>query len=221
MNDNSATLTDTLFHAILKLRSLKPFFCPREFLFLSPAGFFLVVSMRSEYINYGDLQHLFAVLMPENALALRVALETGLRIGDVLAIRTEQLRTQRFTVREQKTGKSKRIYLSKPLWDALRRSAGRYYVFEGRNDPKKHRTRQAVFADLKRAARAFRLPQNVSIHSIRKLYAVTLLDETGDMELVQRALNHDRITTTLIYALSDRLDLLQPKKRNGKPPRPK
>lgn len=169
--------------------------------------------MRSEYINYGDLQHLFSVLMPENALVLRVSLETGLRIGDVLAIRTEQIRAQRFTVREQKTGKSRRVYLSKPLWDALRRSAGRIYVFEGRNDPHKHRTRQAVYNDLKRAAKAFRIPQNVSPHSLRKLYAVTLLDETGDLELVQRALNHDRITTTLIYALSDRLDLLQPKRK--------
>lgn len=177
--------------------------------------------MRSEYIDFGDLQHLFAVLMPENALVLRVALETGLRIGDVLAIRTAQIAKQRFTVHEQKTGKSKRVYLSRPLWDALRASAGRYYVFEGRNDPKKHRTRQAVYNDLKRAAKAFRLPQNVSPHSLRKLYAKTLLDETGDLELVQRALNHDRIQTTLIYALSDRLDLLKPqrKKRKRKPPR--
>lgn len=177
--------------------------------------------MRSEYINYGDLQHLFAALMPENALVLRVALETGLRIGDVLAIRSDQIARQRFTVREQKTGKSRRVYLSRPLWDALRRSAGRFYVFEGRCDPHKHRTRQAVFNDLKRAAKAFRLPQNVSPHSLRKLYAVTLLDETGDIELVQRALNHDRIQTTLIYALSDRLDLLQSlkRKRKRKPPR--
>ena len=176
--------------------------------------------MRSEYVNYGDLQHLFAVLMPANALVLRVALETGLRIGDVLAIRTEQLRSQRMTVRESKTGKSRRIYISRPLLEALRRSAGRYYVFEGRNDPHKHRTRQAVYNDLRRAAAAFRLPQHVSPHSLRKLYAVTLLEETGDMELVQRALNHDRITTTLIYALSDRLDLLQPQRKRAKPPRP-
>ena len=175
--------------------------------------------MRSDYINYGDLQHLFAVLMPQNALVLRVALETGLRIGDVLAIRSDQITRQRFTVREQKTGKSRRVYLSRPLWDALRRSAGRFYVFEGRCDPHKHRTRQAVFNDLKRAAKAFRLPQNVSPHSLRKLYAVTLLEETGDIELVQRALNHDRIQTTLIYALSDRLDLLKPMKRKRKPPR--
>lgn len=175
--------------------------------------------MRSSYIDFGDLQHLFSVLMPENALVLRVALETGLRIGDVLAITTQQIQRQRFTVHEQKTGKSRRVYLSRPLWDALRRSAGRYYVFEGRNDPKKHRTRQAVYNDLKRAARAFRLPMNVSPHSLRKLYAVTLLDETGDLELVQRALNHDRIQTTLIYALADRLDLLSKKKR--KPSRPK
>ena len=176
--------------------------------------------MKSEYIDYGDLQNLFAVLMPENALALRVSLETGLRIGDVLALTTKQIEKQRFTVREQKTGKSKRIYLSRPLWDDLRRSAGRWYVFPHRTDPKRHRTRQAVFADLKRAARAFRVPQNVSVHTMRKLYAKSLFDNTGDLELVQRALNHDRVTTTLIYALCDQLDALpKKKKRKTKPPR--
>lgn len=175
--------------------------------------------MRSQYISYGDLSHLFALLMPENALVLRVSLETGLRIGDVVSLRTDSIQRQRFTIREQKTGKSKRVYLSKPLWEALKRSAGRYFVFEGRNDPKKHRTRQAVYNDLKRAARAFRIPQNVSPHSLRKLYAKTLFDETGDIELVQRALNHDRIQTTLIYALADRIDLLDPGKRKRKSPR--
>ena len=173
--------------------------------------------IRSEFVSYGDLSHLFAVLMPANALALRVSLETGLRIGDVLTIPTAKLqRSQRFTIREQKTGKSRRVYISRGLRAELLAQAGSVWVFEGRNDPYKHRTRQAVYADLKRAAKAFRLPQNVSVHSIRKLYAKTLLDETGDLELVQRALNHDRIETTLIYALCDRLDLL-PKVRPKKP----
>jgi len=65
--------------------------------------------------------------------------------------------------------------------------------------------RQAVWADVKRAARAFRLPQNVAPHSLRKVYAVELLERYGDIQRVQRALNHSSIETTLIYAMADKL----------------
>lgn len=172
--------------------------------------------MRTEYIDYGDLSHLFAVLMEANALILRVSLETGLRLGDCCALTTEQVRRQRFTVREQKTGKSRRVHLSKGLQAAILAQAGTLYAFPHRTDPQRHRTRQAVYSDLKRAARAFRIPQNVAPHTMRKLYAKTLFDQCGDMELVQRALNHDRITTTLIYALCDQIDSLpKPSRRKG------
>lgn len=172
--------------------------------------------MRTEYIDFGDLSHLFAVLMEPNALILRVSLETGLRLGDCCALTTEQVLRQRFSVREQKTGKSKRVYLSKDLQASILAQAGSLYAFPHRTDPNRHRTRQAVYSDLKRAARAFRIPQNVAPHTMRKLYAKTLFDKTGDMELVQRALNHDRITTTLIYALCDRLESLPQKKKRGR-----
>ena len=86
----------------------------------------------------------------------------------------------------------------------LRAQAGEDWVFPGRN-PAKHRTRQAVWADVKRAARAFRLPQNVGPHSFRKVYAVELLRKYGDLERVRRALNHGSYTTTMVYAMADRL----------------
>ena len=53
--------------------------------------------------------------------------------------------------------------------------------------------------------RAFRLPQNVAPHSLRKVYAVELLERYGDIQRVQRALNHSSIETTLIYAMADKL----------------
>ena len=58
---------------------------------------------------------------------------------------------------------------------------------------------------MKRAARAFRLPQNVGPHSFRKVYAVELLRKYGDLERVRRALNHGSYTTTMVYAMADRL----------------
>ena len=42
-------------------------------------------------------------------------------------------------------------------------------------------------------------------HSLRKVYAVDLLERYGDIGRVQRALNHSSIETTLIYAMADKL----------------
>lgn len=153
--------------------------------------------------------------MPANALVLRLSLETGLRLGDCLALTTEQVQKQRFTIHEEKTGKAKRIRLSNALRAEILAQAGSLYAFEHRTDPRRHRTRQAVFADLKRAARAFRVPVNVAPHTMRKLYAKTLFDMTGDLETVRKALNHDRITTTIVYALCDRLGELPPEKKKS------
>ena len=76
------------------------------------------------------------------------------------------------------------------------------WAFPGRN-PAAHRTRQAVWKDVKRAAVSMRLKTNIAPHSFRKVYAVELLHEYGDIERVRRALKHDRQTTTLIYAMAD------------------
>ncbi|MBR4655179.1 MAG: tyrosine-type recombinase/integrase [Oscillospiraceae bacterium] len=163
-----------------------------------------------------EVENVLRVLMPENRLAVRVSLHTGLRISDVLSLKPEQLKPQ-FWIIEQKTGKKKRVNLPGPLLDDLKRNAGKYWVFPGRNDPKKHRTRQAVWHDIKRAAAAFRLPQNVGTHSARKVYAVQLMDKYGDLERVRRALNHAKKypSTTKIYALAD-AELEKKYKRRGR-----
>lgn len=148
-----------------------------------------------------EVERVLMLLTPGNRLVLRVALATGLRVGDVLALRTAQL-APRFWVTEKKTGKRRQIGLPGPLLADLRANAGKEWAFPGRN-PGKPRTRQAVWKDIKRAARAMRLPQNVGPHSARKVYAVELLQRYGDIDRVRRALNHSDAAVTLIYAMAD------------------
>lgn len=162
----------------------------------------------AEYVPRDELGHVYAALMPANRLACQVAEHTGLRIGDVLAMRTEQVRKgQRLTVRESKTGKSKRIYLPRKLYDEMMTQAGEVWVFASPRDPAKHRTRQTVWADIKRAARAFRLPQNVTPHSLRKVYAVEEWEKSGDLGKVGKQLNHSEYhpETTMLYAMAREL----------------
>lgn len=160
--------------------------------------------MRTQYLLEKEVDRVLGLLMKENRLALRVSLHTGLRIGDVLRLRTSQLKPQ-FWVTEAKTGKRKLVGLPGPLLRDLKRNAGSIWVFEHRTDPTKHRDRSTVWKDVKRAAVAMRLPQNIGPHSFRKVYAVELLHKYGDLEKVQRALNHSDSTTTLIYAMADSL----------------
>lgn len=160
--------------------------------------------MKTDYLLHREVEHVLAALTPVNRVIMRVCMHTGLRVGDVLALRTAQI-APRFWVTEQKTGKRRMVGLPAGLLADMRKIAGEIWVFESPRDPKKHRSRQGVWKDVKRAARAFRLPQNVAPHSARKVYAVDLLAKYGDIERVQRALNHSNPAVTMIYAMADKL----------------
>ena len=158
--------------------------------------------MTAEFLLHREMEHVFAALTPANRLVCRVCVSTGLRVGDVVQLRTSQLAPQ-FWVTEQKTGKRRRVNLTAALLEELRVQAGKIWVFEGARGSDKHRTRQAVWRDVKRAAKAFRLPQNVTVHSLRKVFAVDALAKAkGDVSKVQRALNHSDQATTMIYAMA-------------------
>ena len=170
--------------------------------------------MRTEYVLDREVELILAALTPKNRLVIRTALTTGLRIGDVLALKPDRLKPH-FWVTEQKTGKKRQVGLPEPLLSDLKKHAGKYWVFPGR-DPRKHHTRQAVWKDVKRAAKLFRLPQNVAPHSFRKVYAVDLMQKYGDIERVRRALNHGSETITAIYALADmQLNAKYKRRRNA------
>lgn len=157
--------------------------------------------MKTEYMLDREVELVLSALTDENRLVMRTCLQTGLRISDVLALKPERLKPH-FWVTEQKTGKKRQVGLPEPLLSDLRKNAGAHWVFPGKN-PRNHRTRQAVWKDVKRAAKAFRLVQNIAPHSARKVYAVELRKKYGDIERVRRALNHNSETVTLIYAMAD------------------
>lgn len=173
--------------------------------------------MRTEYMIEREVELVLHLLTYENRLVMRTLLHTGLRIGDVLQLKPEQLKPN-FWITEQKTGKRRQVGLPEPLLSDLLDSCGVWWVFPG-TDPRKHRSRQAVWKDVKRAAAAARLTVNAAPHSARKVYAVELLKKYGDIERVRRALNHGGIEVTLIYALADQRIAAKGARRRAKPGR--
>lgn len=166
--------------------------------------------MRSGWMEASEFEHVLAALTPENRLACEVSACTGLRISDVLNLRSRSLQ-ERFSVRELKTGKVRRVRLPTGLLDRLKAISGKVYVFEGRLDYRKPRTRQAVFKDLQRAAKAFRVKDtHISPHSARKIYAVSEYRRTGSLSRVRELLNHDNEAVTMLYAMADQLSVKRP-----------
>lgn len=175
--------------------------------------------MRTEYLLQKEVDGVLMLLTEPNALIMRTVLHTGLRVGDVLKLRTAELKP-RFWVTEGKTGKRKQVGLPGPLLKDILEQAGETWAFE---NPRTHkpRTRQGVWKDVKRAAAAMRLPQNVGTHSARKVYAVDLMAKYGDIEKVRKALNHSSTAVTEIYALADMRLASKNRRKQAQPGRKK
>lgn len=165
--------------------------------------------VKSEYIDPDKLKFILDLMMPDNANAVRVSLITGLRIGDVLALKQENV-DQSGAVRTicDKTSKPFEGEIPSGFARELKRRAGKdsVWLFPSPSPRRigKPRTRQAVWRDIKRAAKICAVPRNVTPHSARKVYAVDKFKKNG-LEAAQTSLQHDRLSTTLIYAFSDQI----------------
>ncbi len=172
--------------------------------------------MRSEYIDTALFYAIVDELTYPNRLAMLTSLKTGLRIDDVLSLRKDRLHI-RIYVKERKTGKSKRCYLGKELYNDLYAFAFKSeysvrtspFVFPHRVRVDRHRTRQAVYRDVKRAAERLRLNGAISPHTARKCAAVREFQKKLSIQDVRRFLNHDNELTTLLYALSDNKQMMR------------
>lgn len=160
---------------------------------------------RAKWLPREFMEHILAACTLENEEALRVSMDYGARIGDVLAMPTKAARGGLWSYREEKTHKRRRVRLSDAHRRVLLSFAGRVYCFEHRLDWTRHRTRQAVYKDLKRAAAAFRV-EGISPHSERKIYSVEKYKASGgNMKKVQQLLNHSDEAVTMLYALADQI----------------
>lgn len=162
--------------------------------------------IKSEVTDKETLKFIFRLLTPANALVMELAYTTGLRLGDCLKIKRADFR-QNMTIIEEKTKKKKKIHINKALFVKLSayadNSSKSAFIFPHRFDEKKHRTRQAVWYDVRRAAKALRCREHISPHSARKMYAVMLLHKGYSISQIKQKLNHDNEAVTIIYIMSE------------------
>lgn len=163
--------------------------------------------MKAEYVNPAVLRYLLGYMQPDNALALEISLQTGLRIDDVLSAHRGALNGNTLRIVEKKTGKKAVKSISAAAAKRLLLNADSENLFPSRKRGKRktpHKTRQAVFIDLRKAVERSGVEAHVSPHSARKSYAVDVYHD-GGLSAVKAALNHDRELTSMLYAYSDHL----------------
>ncbi|MBL8726655.1 MAG: tyrosine-type recombinase/integrase [Planctomycetes bacterium] len=141
-------------------------------------------------------------------MLLELLLGSGIRIGSALALDVGDLDLSHgeITLRTGKNNRPTTALIPQGLAEQLQqfvagRTAGPLFLARGR----RLSTRQAqrrIGIWLRRAG-----IQGRSAHAMRHTFATLLLARTGDLRLVQAALNHASIASTTIYAQVDRARL--------------
>lgn len=160
-----------------------------------------------------------------NTAVIQIMLQTGLRVGEVAALKNEdvKIRSRSGSVRvsEGKGRKEREV----PLNASVRRSVTTYFdgleplspkdfLFQGkRGEPLSIRGIQKVVGSVARRAGITRIP--VSAHTLRHTFAVHYL-KTNQGKLVELSslMGHESLNTTAIYTRPSREDLSEDLERS-------
>jgi site-specific recombinase XerD len=142
--------------------------------------------------------------------ALSLAYGTGLRAGEVVALKVGDIDSQRMTLRvERGKGQKDRYAMLSPVllqrlrvWWRVARAQGKMldggWLFPGLNPIESLSTRQLNRA-IHAAAQAAHIDKRVSMHTLRHSFATHLLEQKVDIRIIQVLLGHKRLDTTALY----------------------
>lgn len=136
-------------------------------------------------------------------LIWRIGTQTGLRVSDILHQKKKNIIAGTWKTKEQKTGKAKKCKIDEKTvmlakaYMALYPTPKKQKIFINM-DTNKPYTRQAVYKNIKKTAKRFKLSR-ISPHSSRKTFAQNLLKEGYSLNYIQKQLNHKSAKTTKVY----------------------
>lgn len=145
---------------------------------------------RTRPIKEAELKKLIKQLDEPARLAVQISADTGLRISDILAIRSGDL-AREMTITEKKTGKTRKVHLRESTLKAAKayaRYSGKYLI---------DRDRSTIYRQVSQTAAELGM-SHISMHSIRKYYAKRYYRAHG-LAATQREMKHDYLSTTLLY----------------------
>jgi len=135
-------------------------------------------------------------------ILIRLGIESGLRISDILKLRVGDVRKKKImTIYEMKSKRERTFKISDELYRDLKKWT-RYkknsaFVFTGARGPSKSIHRATIHRRIKNALQGLKF--SASAHSTRKLFAYNTFCTTQNIKMVQDALHHRNFATTLAY----------------------
>ena len=143
----------------------------------------------------------------KNKSMIRLMLECGLRVSEVSDLKRDDvdMMAYQLVVREGKGGKDRQLWFPEDLQDLLgdwlerRPETDEGWMFPTRSGSRTNprSIRRTVKTYAKRAGISW--AEDVSPHTLRHTFATRLLRRTGNIRLVQKALGHSDLSTTMIY----------------------
>jgi integrase/recombinase XerD len=142
--------------------------------------------------------------------ALSLAYGTGLRVGEVVALKVTDIDGQRMVLRvEQGKGQKDRYAMLSPVllellrtwWlqaHALGKMLPNGWLFPGQDPINPVSTRQ-LNRVIHEAAEAAHIDKRVSMHTLRHSFATHLLERKTDIRVIQVLLGHKKLETTSLY----------------------
>lgn len=157
------------------------------------------------------------VLELRDKAMLEVLYATGLRVSELVGLRTDQLNLRQGIVRVLGKGSKERLV---PLGEEAMHWLARYVqqsrplLLSQQDDPVLfpnrrggEMTRQAFWYRIKYYATKSGLSSTLSPHTLRHAFATHLLNHGADLRVVQMLLGHSDLSTTQIYTHVARLRL--------------
>ncbi|WP_263811065.1 tyrosine-type recombinase/integrase [Salinibacter pepae] len=138
-------------------------------------------------------------------LFMRLMLQAGLRASEAVSLKVEHvdLQSGRVNVRNGKGAKDRTLWIGEELLEELRewmerRPESEYLLPTSKGT--KVDTSQ-LRRSVKRYARKAEIAEveRVSPHTLRHTFATRLYRETGNIRMVQKALGHSDLATTMVY----------------------
>jgi len=143
--------------------------------------------------------------------ALSLAYGTGLRAGEVVALKIGDIDSERMLIRvEQGKGRRDRNAMLSPkllnvlrAWWRLAHAKGKMlpggWLFPGQSPVNPMSTRQLNRA-CHVAVESARINKRVSMHTLRHSFATHLLEDKVDIRIIQVLLGHAKLDTTALYS---------------------
>ena len=161
----------------------------------------ITIEQHKEFMKAMNQNTAFYKRNPQIIAILTTEATIGCRLGDILRIKLSDIyisdKGYRLKIKEKKTGKERNV----PIPDSLYAYLTEYAMTAGRkrDDAIFSITPRAVSKYIKKVANYLGY-ENISSHSWRKLYALTIYEKTNfNLVEVQQALLHSSIATTQLY----------------------